>query len=134
MNASTCEYFMQLRMQQLEMIALELNFACLARAIKLPALLQVKVAWQSIFKILSHAHAHTYIPLPSFTYTCGLRSAHTLRIQFMSFYGCTQWQPARPTDGSAGNAVSLYGCMCHLLFPPHRGCSISFFFGEMRTQ
>lgn len=30
MNASTCEYFMQLRMQQLEMIALELNFACAA--------------------------------------------------------------------------------------------------------
>lgn len=48
--------------------------------------------------------------------TCGLCSAHTLRIQFMSFYGCTQWQPAR-ASATAACAVSLYGCMSHLLFP-----------------
>lgn len=58
MNASPCEYFMQLRMQQLEMTALELNFAFVARAIKLPALSQVKAAWQCIFKI--HTHTHNY--------------------------------------------------------------------------
>lgn len=73
MNASTCEYFMQLRMQQLEMIALELNSAFpqfpLSRAIKLPALSQVKVAWQCIFKIHPKIHSQTHVGCAVHTHT-----------------------------------------------------------------